>query len=165
MITAYIAIGSNHGPRLRHVEIALARLEGLGDVCRLSPLYLTEPVAVEGGWFINGIAEMRTTKEPTVLLQHLLDIERQLGRVRGETPRRTIDLDIVFYGQEVIKEHGLTIPHPRAHERRFVLQPLVDLCPDYVHPIEKKSVKQLLHELEDPAEVHGIERRESRYQG
>ena len=165
MITAYIALGSNHGPRLYHVEAALARLESLGDVCRLSPLYLTEPVAVKGGWFINGIAEMHTTKEPPVLLQYLLDIELQLGRVRGETPRRTIDLDIIFYGQEVIREHGLTIPHPHAHERRFVLQPLADLCPDYVHPIEKKSVKQLLYELEDPAEVHSVEPREPRHQG
>jgi 2-amino-4-hydroxy-6-hydroxymethyldihydropteridine diphosphokinase len=134
MPEAYVGIGSNLGDREENVRRALALLgaDPAIDVVAVSQLRDTEPVGfLEQPRFLNGAARLRTELPPRVLLARLLDIERQLGRVRtGERDGpRTIDLDLLLYGDEVLSEPGLRVPHPRLAERRFVLEPLADLDP------------------------------------
>jgi len=115
-------------------------------VAACSRLYLTEPVGVKSPeWFINGAAALETTRSPEFLLDLLMCIEAEMGRVRTrpEAPR-IIDLDLLFYNDLVKKSPGLIIPHPRIQERRFVLAPLHDIASDYVHPVLHQTVAQLL---------------------
>jgi 2-amino-4-hydroxy-6-hydroxymethyldihydropteridine diphosphokinase len=138
MAIAFVGIGSNLGDREAHVRRALELLaaeQGI-DVVGVSELRETEPVGpVEQGPFVNGAVRLATELSPRQLLERLLAIEQRLGRVRKERfGPRTIDLDLLVYGHEVIDEPGLIVPHPRLHERRFALEPLADLAPDLVVP-------------------------------
>jgi 2-amino-4-hydroxy-6-hydroxymethyldihydropteridine diphosphokinase len=124
-------------------------------VVRQSPLYVTEPVGTESrSWFLNGVVEAETSLLPLQLLHTLLKIERELGR-RRITPHgpRTIDLDILFYGTNVIRGRELEVPHPRLAERRFVLVPLAQIAPEFRHPTLHKSIAQLLAETPDRSKV------------
>ena len=150
---AYIGLGANLGKRDATIEEAL-RL--LGEDDRTSVLGSTVPIETEPvGYddqprFLNAAAKLATTRSPRELLELLLSIERALGRVRGEGPRygpRTIDLDLLVYGNEMIDEPALVVPHPRLHERRFALEPLAELDPELVVP-GRGSVSALLAELE-----------------
>ena len=139
MTRAYIGLGANLGPReatlLRAVE-RLAAESGI-RVLELSSLRDTEPVGVtDQPEFLNGAVAVETTLSPRALLDALLRIERELGRVRGgeRFGPRTIDLDLLLYGEEVVDEPGLTVPHPRLHERRFALEPLAELDPELEIP-------------------------------
>ena len=130
---AFVGIGSNLGDRegnLRRAIELLSAEEGI-EVVAVSELRETEPVGpVEQGPFLNGAVQLETSLGPRELLARLLAVENRLGRVRGERwGPRTIDLDLLLYGVETIEEPGLTVPHPRLHERRFALEPLVDLDP------------------------------------
>lgn len=136
---AYISLGANLGDRERSLRRALELLdarEGI-RVVRVSSLRETEPWGpVEQPAFVNAAAELETSLEPRELLEALLAVERRLGRVR-EGPRygpRTIDLDLLVYGDAVVSEPGLELPHPRLHERRFALEPLAELDPALVVP-------------------------------
>jgi len=143
----FISIGSNLGQRARNCLRAVELLtEGAGvEQIRKSSLYETEPWGKAGQpGFINCVVEVTTTLEPRGLLAVLKEIEEEMGRRAGERwGPRTVDLDIVFFGDRVIAEEGLTVPHPRAHERAFVLAPLAEIAPRFVHPVIKKSVKEL----------------------
>jgi 2-amino-4-hydroxy-6-hydroxymethyldihydropteridine diphosphokinase len=130
----YVGIGSNLGDREENVRRALKLLgaDPAIEVVAVSQLRDTDPVGfLEQPRFLNGAARLRTELPPRVLLGRLLDVEQQLGRVRtGERDGpRTIDLDLLLYGDEVVSEPGLRVPHPRLAERRFVLEPLADLDP------------------------------------
>ena len=135
MARSFVGLGANlEDPRAqieRAVEL-LAAEDGV-EVVAVSSLRVTDPVGYEDQpRFFNGAAELRTSLDARELLERLLAIERRLGRVRGEGPRfgpRTIDLDLLLYGDEQIDEPGLQIPHPRLHERRFALEPLAELDP------------------------------------
>jgi 2-amino-4-hydroxy-6-hydroxymethyldihydropteridine diphosphokinase len=135
---AYVGLGANLGPRevtiLRAVEL-LGAIEGI-EVLELSRLRETEPVGVtEQPSFLNGAVALETTLSPRELLDVLLSVERELGRVRGERwGPRTIDLDLLAYDGETVDEPGLRVPHPRLHERRFALEPLADLEPELEIP-------------------------------
>ncbi len=139
MTRAYVGLGANLGDRertLRAAADALAAEEGI-EVVSISTLRETEPVGVgEQPRFLNGAAELETTLTARELLDRLLTVEQRFGRVRipGEHGPRTLDLDLLLYGDEVIDEPGLTVPHPRLHERRFVLEPLAELAPGLVVP-------------------------------
>jgi 2-amino-4-hydroxy-6-hydroxymethyldihydropteridine diphosphokinase len=150
--TAFVGIGSNLGEPERQIAAALGQLaaeEGV-EVVAVSALRETEPVGyLDQPNFLNGAAQVETDLPARELLERLLAIEARLGRVRGEGPRfgpRTIDLDLLVYGNETIDEAGLTVPHPRLAERRFALEPLAELAPDLEIP-GLGSVQTLLAEL------------------
>jgi 2-amino-4-hydroxy-6-hydroxymethyldihydropteridine diphosphokinase len=151
--TAFVGIGSNLGEPERQIAAALQQLEAENgiEVVAVSTLRETEPVGyLDQPNFLNGAAQLETELAPRELLERLLAIEGRLGRVRGEGPRfgpRTIDLDLLLYGDETIAEPGLTVPHPRLWERRFVLEPLAELAPGLEIP-GVGPVQALLAELE-----------------
>ena len=140
MARAYVGLGANIGPRettlLRAVDL-IAAVPGV-EVLELSSFRETEPVGVtDQPEFLNGALAVETSLSPSALLDALLDVERELGRVRREGERwgpRTIDLDLLLYGDEAVDEPGLTVPHPRLHERRFALEPLAELEPELEIP-------------------------------
>ena len=151
MSTAYISIGSNLGDRLGYVKEAIRKLEQSKDIeiCRASSVYETEPVGHEDQpCFLNVALELRTNLEPLSLLEHLLGIENQMGRKREQRwGPRNIDLDLLLYDDVVLNSDKLTLPHPRMHQRRFVLVPLAEIAPKVVLPSLKKTVERLLKEL------------------
>ena len=157
-IVAYVALGSNLGEREKTIHRALELL-GAGERVRVTRLSsLLENPAVGGPPdsppFLNAVAEIQTDLAPEPLLDLLLDIERQLGRVRRQKwEPRLIDLDLLLYGNQVIRTARLTVPHPLMHERLFVLNPLVEIAPQVVHPVLGKSASELLRRLEPPPEV------------
>jgi 2-amino-4-hydroxy-6-hydroxymethyldihydropteridine diphosphokinase len=151
-VIAYIGVGSNLEEPLRQCRLALQNLAAVNDtrMLRTSSFYWTEPVGVrEQDPFVNAVAEIRTGLTPRALLDALKDIERQMGR--RESLRwgpRIIDLDIILYGQNIVNESGLVIPHPEFHLRRFVLTPLCEISSYMIHPAFGISMQGLLIRLE-----------------
>ena len=160
-VKAYVALGSNLGDRQAHLEAALAALaesEAI-SVLRVSPIYETDPVdpaavpaggdaEVAGGSqqrYLNAVAEIETTLDAPTLLERLLCIEASQGRSRGPIANlaRSLDLDLLLWGNVVVDLPGLVIPHPRMHQRSFVLDPLCDLVPDAVHPLLGETIATL----------------------
>jgi len=160
METVFIGFGSNVGDRVDFCDRAVTLLSLLphSRLQGVSLLYETEPVRdqidPEEGWFLNGVVQLETNITPRSLLSTLQEIERALDRDEdNRSGPRTIDLDILFYGEHVIKEPGLAIPHPRLHQRRFVLMPMNELDPLWVHPTLNQSVAQLLTAARDQSQV------------
>ena len=153
MATAYLSLGSNLGDRLRLIQEAVAALTvESGPVTALSSLYETEPWGFSSPHrFLNVALALETTLSPEILLAVTQRIERDLGRthksVDGRYADRTIDIDLLFVGDAVLDTPALTLPHPRLHLRRFVLEPLCEIAPALLHPLLRKSVSQLLAEL------------------
>lgn len=159
MTTIYLSLGSNIGDRAANIAKAIAALNDRGvKIVRQSRLYETEPVGLrEQAWFLNSVAEAETSLTPSHLMETLLDVEEQMGRHRSiPGGPRLIDLDILFYGNEVIEMPGVQIPHPRLADRRFVLVPLNQLAPDFGHPVLKKTVTELLAETADKSDVRPL---------
>jgi 2-amino-4-hydroxy-6-hydroxymethyldihydropteridine diphosphokinase len=158
--TVYIGFGSNVANRVDFCDRAVTLLSLLphSQVTGVSLLYETQPVRDRAdpgeGWFLNGVVELETEIAPQSLLGMLREIERSLGRdEENRSGPRTLDLDMLFYGQRVIDEPGLTVPHPRLHLRRFVLMPLSELAPLFVHPTRLRSVNQMLADTTDTSEI------------
>lgn len=151
MVLAAIAIGSNLGQRAKHIEVARQALAALPRTQLIAFSSSHETAAVgpgAQGQYLNAAAVIETAMSPRDLLNHLLRIEQTAGRVRGEKwGPRTLDLDLLLYGDQVIDEPGLKVPHPHMHERRFVLDPLAEIAPEMVHPVLRQTVKQLRETL------------------
>lgn len=155
----YIGLGSNlpspAGSPLNTVKTAVERLPHFGiQVTQVSPWYKSEPVpASDQPWFINGVAQVETALGPEDLLEKLLLIEREFGRERGViNAARSLDLDLLDYKGLVLKQ-GLILPHPRLHERAFVLKPLRDIAPNWLHPVLNSDIQTLFAQLGDDDEV------------
>lgn len=162
--TVFIAFGSNQGNRQDFCDRAVA-LMGLlphSKVVGVSSYYETEPVDMTGPpdhqWFYNGVVHIETQLKPENLFAICQETERSLGRDPDDrNGPRTIDLDILFYGEHIIDTPGLTIPHPRLHQRRFVLAPMVELDPTWVHPQQHQTVQSLLDQLTSTHQVHKLD--------
>lgn len=154
MPRTFLSLGSNLGDRAANLRVALARLAPAGiRVARLSLLYETEPQDVRTQpWFLNQVAECETGIHPLTLLRRLHSIERAGGRLRTNDLRRgprLLDLDVLLYADLVFSTKRLTIPHPRLHQRRFVLQPLLELDRYLIHPITQIPLAQYLSQVMD----------------
>ena len=160
-IICYIGIGSNLGNSLKNCQHAieiLSRAKGI-ELTTISSFYKTEPVGIENqDYFINAVIEIKTELSPRTLLQTLQNIENDIGRVRDvKGGPRIIDLDLLFYGQNVISERDLIIPHPEIHRRRFVLEPLCEIASYFIHPSFGVSIRGLKDRLSDNKIVEIIE--------
>jgi len=166
-IVSFLGVGSNMGDAPANCRSAFARIgacEGVSFL-RKSSLYLTEPVGdIQQNWFVNAVCEIRTTLSPESLLLKTRDIERAMGRLeKGTGGPRTIDIDILLYGQEVIGSRNLAIPHAALHRRGFVLVPLNELAPYAVHPLFGISMRGLLDRLEDDKRVERLKEGDGRF--
>ena len=159
MAIVYLSLGSNYGDRIGYVQQA-ASLIGASDavsIVRTSSFYETEPWGMTSdNWFVNAVVEIKTTLTPQNLLELCRRIETQLGRTRpsdGGYTDRTIDIDILFYNKDIINEDNLVIPHKYLHLRAFTLVPLLELIPNFEHPVIHKTISQLHNDLENPEMV------------
>ena len=141
----YLSLGSNLGDREANLRTAIGKLDQLGTVKGVSAFYETEPVGVTTQpWFLNCAVKLDTEKMPRQLITGILNLEQEMGRQRKQkNGPRIIDMDILLFGTSVIETAGLTVPHPRMHERRFVLEPLAEIAPDVRHPVFKRSMREL----------------------
>ena len=147
MKTVYLGLGANVGGREQNLQAAVDRLHSRQlRVTRLSSVYETEPQGIRNQrWFLNLVAEAETELFPRQLLARIVKIERELGRRRAiENGPRTIDIDILFFGNAVVQTAELIIPHPRFAERRFVLAPMAELAPDLRDPVSRRTMRELL---------------------
>jgi 2-amino-4-hydroxy-6-hydroxymethyldihydropteridine diphosphokinase len=149
LVTVYLGLGSNIEDRQENLNRALGYLAQRLRLTGKSSVYDTEPVGnPEQPRFLNMVCQVKTMLKPEDLLVLAKGIERKMGRIPGNrNAPRTIDIDILFYGDEVIKTPELTIPHPRLPERAFVLVPMAEISPTLVHPVNKKSISELLREV------------------
>lgn len=158
MAIAYIALGSNLGDRLQHLRDAVTALGELGQVEAVSSVYETAPVGyLDQPSFLNAALRLRTELPPQDLVERLMEIERRAGRVRTfQNAPRTLDLDILLYDDLIVGSPELTIPHPRMHERGFVLVPLTELDPSLIHPRLGVPVTDLLRALGPTPDIQPI---------
>ena len=143
--TVYLSLGSNLGDRAANLRAAIEKLAALGTVDAISSFYETEPVEFASQpWFLNCAAKLNTEKMPRQLISAILSVERSMGRQRTQkNGPRIIDIDILLFGSSVIETASLTVPHPRLHERRFVLEPLAEIAPEVRHPVYKRTMREL----------------------
>ena len=155
---AYLSLGSNLGDRAANLRAAIEQLNLAGRLLAISALYETQPVDVPAQpWFLNCVVAVETEKTPRELLSIALQIEATMGRLRlSEKGPRKIDIDLVLFGDRVVDEPSLKIPHPSLHRRRFVLEPLVEIAPEARHPVLGKTARELLAGLDDGQTVRRL---------
>jgi len=156
----HIALGSNKGNKLQYLQSAVdAVFERIGAVKKISKVYTTPAFGFDGDDFYNACIAVETELKPKKVLKELQTIEVELGRAKKSTKgyeSREIDLDILFFEDEIIEDKNLVIPHPELHKRRFVLQPLLDIAKDVEHPVLSKSIEILLNECKDNSEIEPV---------
>lgn len=158
MTDVYLALGSNLGDRASNLNRALSRISTIGRLQEVAPVYQSSAYGMENQPdFLNSAAKLSCKLKPEKLLERLKEIEVSLGRrKRVRWGPREIDLDIILFGNQVIQKDGLTIPHPDFHNRRFVLQPLADICPELMSPTHGLSVSELLNRCKDRTKIEKI---------
>lgn len=159
MAIVYLSLGSNKDDRIGYIQQAnlqLGAIEGV-EIIRTSAFYETEPWNMNSdNWFVNAVVELKTSLTPHQLLEQCQRIEKQLGRkpaTPGVYEDRTIDIDLLFYKKEIINDADLIIPHKYLHLRAFTLVPLLELIPDFEHPVLHKTISELHEALENPEMV------------
>jgi 2-amino-4-hydroxy-6-hydroxymethyldihydropteridine diphosphokinase len=149
----YMGVGGNLGNREQNLRNALKALEKqIGTLVAVSPVYETEPFGFDSNdRFLNIVVAIETILDPNEILERIRIIENRLGRERetGKYVSRTIDIDLLFYGNQIIDNAELIVPHPRLHERKFVLVPLCDIAPGFIHPVLNRSIKEILESSKD----------------
>ena len=159
-VTAFISLGSNLGNRAFYLQKAIFLLgERAGDLLKISPVYQSSAWGFQGGDFLNACISLKTDLGPEPLLRALLSIEAELGRHRDTAEgyqSRTIDLDLLYYGDQQITTGILTVPHPHLHKRRFILKPLADIAPQFYHPVLVKDHRNLLQVCRDDTPIEKI---------
>jgi 2-amino-4-hydroxy-6-hydroxymethyldihydropteridine diphosphokinase len=158
MYTCFLLLGSNQGDRHLLLHSALREITlSAGDITKNSSIYQTEPWGFSSQkTFLNMVVEIKTMLSPEELLTKLLVIEAGLGRVRNGSPAynsRTLDIDILFFENLVLKQPQLTLPHPRLHLRRFALVPMLEIAPDFIHPVFGKTISELHDACDDKLTV------------
>ena len=161
MTLVYLSLGSNKGDKVNFIHQATSLIANSDNIklVRASTLYESEPWGEKNqDWFVNACLEVKTTLSPQEFLAKIQNIEIKLGRTKDENTKkwseREIDIDIIFWGNEIINDENLKIPHPYAHKRAFVLVPLLELVPDFVHPVIKKSLLEIHSEMDNPEDVY-----------
>jgi 2-amino-4-hydroxy-6-hydroxymethyldihydropteridine diphosphokinase len=155
-INVFLGLGSNMGDRTDNIRRATELItKNIGKVVKKSHHYETQPWGkTDQDRFINQVLMVNTTLDPRQLLETVARIEREIGREPSEKwGPRILDLDILFYGRRIIRDKGLEIPHPELHKRAFVLVPLMEIAPEWEHPVLKKAVDELYMQCDDPSEV------------
>ena len=155
----YLALGSNQGDKLNHLQKAVDLIfESIGTIESVSRIYKTPSWGFDGADFLNACIEVRTRFSAEETLRKLLQIEESLGRVRGKNgyQDRNIDLDIIFFGNELLNSDKLIVPHPKMSQRKFVLFPMADIAPTLIHPLKNATVSELLEQTEDRSEIEKI---------
>jgi len=152
---AYLSLGSNISNREANLETAIKEINGLGKVTKKSSTYETEPVDYKNQpYFLNLVLLLETDLTPAELIIKLQEIEHKMGRIKEiEKGPRNIDIDIIFYNQEVIKTEHLQIPHPSYIRRNFVLGPMSEIEPEYLDPITNKKIIELKNNLINPEKI------------
>lgn len=162
MYLVYLSLGSNLGNRFENLQQAILRLnKTVGKIVSVSAVYENEAFGFIGGDFLNICLSLKTTLSPKAVLHELLSIESEMGRQRSNDSNyqsRTLDIDLLYYGNEVIISEELTLPHPRLHERRFVLKPLADIAPQFYHPKLNKDSRNMLQECRDKSTMRKIDK-------
>ncbi len=159
----YLLLGGNQGQRQNIIKKAIDEInKKVGEVSKISKMYESEPWGfISENTFLNCVVEVKSALSPAEILTRTQEIEKKLGRKKKTNKlqycSRNIDIDILFFGNEIIAEENLTIPHPRLHERRFTLLPLADVCPNLKHPILKKKCSELLKECKDTVKTWLLE--------
>jgi len=145
----YLSLGSNLGDRAANLRTALDKLADMGTVAAVSSFYETEPMELAAQpWFLNCAAKLDTEKMPRQLIAGILALEQSMGRQRRQkNGPRIIDIDILLFGTSVIDISSLTVPHPKLHQRRFVLEPLAEIAPEARHPVFKRTMRELREAL------------------
>jgi 2-amino-4-hydroxy-6-hydroxymethyldihydropteridine diphosphokinase len=152
--TIFLSLGSNMGNKLNSLQNAVFRLGSLGEIQQISPVYKSPSWGFEADPFLNACIEIRTGLTPENILGKILDIEAGMGRERKAEEgyqSRTIDIDLLYYGNKIIRTAALTVPHPQLQERKFVLKPLADIAPQWYHPVLGKDSRNLLQQCRDKA--------------
>lgn len=154
MIKVFLSLGSDLGNKRENLNKAISEIElSIGEINTISGIYETEAWGFESkSNFLNQVILIETEIDPFHLIHSCLDIERKMGRERKQTgyyESRVIDIDILFYGESIVDDDNLTIPHQHLHKRRFILEPLNEIAPDFIHPLLGKSISELLAACDD----------------
>ncbi len=155
----YLLLGSNLGDRIDNLEQAKKYIWSFSEVINISSIYETAPWGItDQPTFYNQVIEIKTTTDPTSLLKEILQVEQLIGRVRKEKwGARVIDIDILYYRNQQVNQNDLIIPHPGIAERKFTLAPLAELAPDFIHPVNGKTNKEMLESLDDQLSVKKLD--------
>ncbi len=158
----FLSIGTNKGDKISNCKLVTQKISMLSDIKRISSLYKTQSWGFSGSFFLNFVIEIQSNLSPHNLLKELIKIEKQMGRFRNnDLPKtkyesRIIDIDILFYGNQILNSEDLIIPHPRFSYRNFILFPLCELCPSFICPITGKKIEKILEICDDKSLVERL---------